>query len=139
MYAAHVIELMNAESEAIFEEKWLQLRKNWSKPFAEYFETRIAKNRSSFGAWVPEIKQIKQDLGLQIITSNQSEGFNFLLKRTVLQKWNEVPVDKLLHGVHLLQNFYLQEIRRGYAGLGEYMQIFEFEWPPHLGHYTLEA
>ena len=52
------------------------------------------------------------------ITTNQSEGFNFLLKD--FQSWKEVPLDSLLMSLKLIQGFYLEEIHRGKANLGTF-------------------
>ena len=55
------------------------------------------------------------------ITTNQSEGFNTVLKH--LQHWKEVPVDAIVLSLYRLQCFYYNEIQRGFCGLGTY--IFE--------------
>ena len=52
------------------------------------------------------------------ITTNQSEGFNFLLKD--FQNWKEVPLDCLMMSSKLIQGFYFEECRRGKAGLGNF-------------------
>ena len=59
------------------------------------------------------------------ITTNQSEAFNSVLKR--LQNWREVPIDAIVLGLYHLQAFYLNEVRRGFAGLGSYSLSDEFE------------
>lgn len=53
------------------------------------------------------------------ITTNQSEGFNTVLKQ--LQHWKEVPVDAILLSLYHLQCFYYNEIQRGFCGLGTYV------------------
>ena len=52
------------------------------------------------------------------MTNNQSEGLNRVIKD--LQGWKEAPVDCVILAVYQLQAFYLNEIRRGFAGIGEY-------------------
>jgi len=52
------------------------------------------------------------------ITTNQSEGFNTVLKN--LQHWNEAPVDAIILSLYHLQSFYHNEIQRGFSGLGIY-------------------
>ena len=52
------------------------------------------------------------------ITTNQSEGFNTVLKQ--YQQWKEVPIDLLVLGLHHLQVYYYNEVQRGYCGFGEY-------------------
>lgn len=53
------------------------------------------------------------------ITTNQSEGFNTVLKH--LQHWKEVPVDAIVLSLYQLQCFYYNEIQRGFCGLGTYI------------------
>ena len=52
------------------------------------------------------------------VTNNQSEGLNRVMKE--LQGWKEAPIDCMLLALYHLQAFYLNEIRRGLAGMGEY-------------------
>ena len=52
------------------------------------------------------------------ITTNQSEGFNTVLKH--YQHWKEVPIDLLVLSLHHLQVYYYNEVQRGYCGFGEY-------------------
>ena len=52
------------------------------------------------------------------ITTNQSEGFNTVLK--YLQHWKEAPVDAIVLSLYHLQSFYYNEINRGFSGLGNF-------------------
>ncbi|KAK3092727.1 hypothetical protein FSP39_006618 [Pinctada imbricata] len=52
------------------------------------------------------------------VTTNQSEDFNWLLHD--LQGWKEAPIDCVMLGFKMLQSYYLNEIRRGKSGLGNY-------------------
>ena len=65
--------------------------------------------------WSLEGKSSKDEHEL---TTNQSEGFNVLLKD--FQHWKEVPLDSLLMSLELIQGFYVVECRRGKMGLGNY-------------------
>ena len=58
------------------------------------------------------------------VTTNQSEGFNTVLKR--YQHWKEVPIDSLVLSLYRLQQYYYNEIQRGYCGLGGYLLRIEF-------------
>ena len=49
------------------------------------------------------------------ITSNQSEGFNSVLKR--LQGWKEIPVDTSVLTLYHLQVYYWNEWQRGLTGI----------------------
>ena len=48
------------------------------------------------------------------ITTNQSEGFNFLMKQ--LQGWKELPIDTAVLSMYYLQAYYWNEWQRGLAG-----------------------
>ena len=58
------------------------------------------------------------------ITTNQSEGFNTLLKH--YGNWKEAPVDALIPGLFKLQVFYYNEIQRGYSRIGSYSLSHDF-------------
>ena len=51
------------------------------------------------------------------ITNNQSESLNFVLKE--LQGWKEVKIDNAVLAFYQMQAYYMNEIRRGLAGMGE--------------------
>jgi hypothetical protein len=69
-----------------------------------------------------------------LVTTNQREGFNSLLKS--LQGWKEVPLDGILLSLNMLQRYYTNEIKRGKAGIGTYTLKEGFEEmvikPEHL-------
>ena len=52
------------------------------------------------------------------ITTNQSEGFNWLIKD--LNNWKEGPIDCILLSFRFLQQYFLSEIRRGRAAIGNF-------------------
>jgi len=56
--------------------------------------------------------------GLESATTNQSETFNYVLKR--LQEWKEAPVDAVVLSLFRLSQYHLVEIKRGLCGQGEY-------------------
>ena len=58
------------------------------------------------------------------ITTNQSEGYNTLLKH--YGHWKEAPLDTLILGLYQLQVFYHNEIQRGYSGMGSYSLLDDF-------------
>ena len=70
----------------------------------------------SIGRWILE------NLGIYNpysgITTNQSEGFNTVLKH--LQHWKEAPVDAIVLSLYYLQSFYNNEIQRGFSRLGTF-------------------
>ena len=76
----------------------------------------------SIGRWI--LENVKIYNPLSGITTNQSEGFNTVLKQ--YQRWKEVPIDTLVHSLYRLQQYYYNEIQRGYCGLGGYQLRPEF-------------
>ena len=58
------------------------------------------------GRWV--LEEVKIYSPLSGVTTNQSEGFNTLLKQ--YQRWKEIPVNSLVHGLYRLQRYYYNEI-----------------------------
>ena len=71
---------------------------------------------SRSGRWILEELQIYDPYSG--VTNNQSESLNRVLKD--LQGWKEAPVDCVLLALYQLQAFYINEIHRGLAGMGEY-------------------
>ena len=59
----------------------------------------------SIGRWVLESVDVYNPLSG--VTSNQSEGFNTVLKQ--YQHWKEVPIDSLVYGLYRLQQHYYNE------------------------------
>ena len=57
------------------------------------------------------------------MTSNQSESFNAVLKR--LHSWKQVPLDAIVLSLYHLQTFYLNEVERGFAGIGSFTLVPE--------------
>lgn len=47
-----------------------------------------------------------------------------------LQEWKEAPVDCILFSLYQLQVFHINEIRRGFAGTGEYHLIAPYSGLP---------
>ena len=58
------------------------------------------------------------------VTTNQSEGYNTLLKH--YGHWKEAQLDALSLGLYQLQFFYHNEIQRGYGGMGSYSLLADF-------------
>ena len=84
----------------------------------------VNSKMSHFGHWNIQSKfgQFFTENG---ITTNQSEGFNWLLKD--LQDWKEAPIDSVIVAFRMLQTYYLNEIERGKYGVGNYTLLPEFK------------
>ena len=115
-YVGEVMDLIQSENEQVFYKSYLKNQQKWNNDFKEYFRKSILPRISTFGLW--EIRKLFSFDVSSGMTTNQPEGFNFLLKS--LQSWHEVPVDVIMYAFHMLQRFYLKEISRGKAGLGNY-------------------
>ena len=111
-YTDSVRLLLHSNSEAEYKDRLLVKLAKWSKPFCTYFMDTIHSSINQLAAW--ELHQF----GLEDISTNQSESFNFVLKK--LQDWKEAPIDALCLSLLRLCQFYIAEIKRGYSGLGNY-------------------
>jgi hypothetical protein len=115
IYTDEVVELMQCKTLTRFEELLEEKEQKWSEAFHTYFHTKIMPKVNDYGKWsVSEMITLNGPL-----TTNQSEGFNTLLKS--LQGWKEVPLDVVLLSLHMMQKYYLQEAKRGKAGLGNFV------------------
>lgn len=116
-------QILSAETKEDYEELVEEKSKTWSYPFYEYFKRAIDANVECHAAW--GVMHLIDIVGSKGKTTNQSEGFNFLLKS--LNDWHEVPLDVIIVAFQMLQNFYIREIQRGYAGIGTYTLKKELE------------
>ena len=95
----------------------------WSQPFLEYYMKEIHPDVTTcIARWLLEPLRVYNHYSG--ITTNQSEGFNTVLKR--LQQWKEAPVDSILLSLYQLQTFYYNEIQRGLCQSGNYSLCPQF-------------
>ena len=114
VYSNDIHDLLLNDSYEAFE-KMLRVKElKWSEAFGDYFRSRILPRVASYGLWSVN----KTTATTNPITTNQSEGFNTLLKS--LQGWKEVPLDVVLLSIQMLQKYFYNEIARGRAGLGNF-------------------
>jgi len=90
----------------------LSLTTTWSQPFSKRFVYNIYPMVDQIGAWM------LRPYGLESATTNQSEAYNYSLKR--LQDWKEAPIDAMVLSLFRLSQFNLAEIKRGRCGQGDY-------------------
>ena len=89
----------------------------WSKAFVEFYNQQLHSEVTSYaGRWILEPLGVFN--GYSGVTTNQSEGFNTLLKTLTERK--EYTIDSLVLALYFLQCYYWNEIQRGLAGLGQY-------------------
>jgi len=122
----------DAVTQLVFMCSVLSLTRTWSQPFAKHFVDNIHPSIDHLGAW------ILRPYGLESATTNQSETFNYVLKR--LQEWKDAPVDAMALSLFRLSQYHLVEIKRGLCGQGEYHLRVGVEacvttiLPPVVGH-----
>ena len=115
-YVNDLFDILRATTERQCVDMMQKMEKEWDEDYTRYFKKSIEPKLGYFCAWsIADSCKIDPKNG---ITTNQSEGFNFLLKD--FQSWKEVPLDSLLMSLKLIQGFYLEEIRRGKANLGTF-------------------
>ena len=104
------------DSEESFDREFRERSAKWSEPFLRYFEKSIIPKIPRSAFWIiGKSAPLDPKTG---ITTNLSEGFNFLIKD--LMDWKEVPEDVIILAMKLLQQYYICETMRGKAGLGTY-------------------
>ena len=115
-YVNELYEILRTTTERQCADMIKKMEKQWNEEFTRYFKKSVEPKLGYFCAWsIANSCKLDTKNG---ITTNQSEGFNFLLKD--FQSWKEVPLDSLLMSLKLIQGFYLEEIRRGKAQLGTF-------------------
>lgn len=90
----------------------LSVTTTWSQPFSRYFVDHVHPSIDRLGAW------LLRPYGMESATTNQSEAFNFVLKR--LQEWREAPIDAMALSLFRLSQFHYAEIQRGRCGQGDF-------------------
>jgi hypothetical protein len=133
VYIADIRSLLQSESEIDYLDNLSMLKDKWSNPFTEYFMTEIHPDiPSSLGRWV--LEQLNIYTPYSGVTTNQSEGFNSVLKR--LLQWKEAPVDSFVLSLYHLQVYYYNEIKRGLCQIGNFQLCPEFA---HIARSSDEA
>ena len=94
------------------------IQAQWSQPFLDYYMKEIHPDVTTcIAQWLLEPLRVYNRYSG--VTTNQSEGFNTVIKR--LQQWKEAPVDSILFCLYQLQNYYYNEIQRGICQSGNYI------------------
>ena len=124
VYIRDLKELLMSPSEEVYRRKYTAISQRWSQPFLEYFNHQIDPEVTfAAGRWILEPLGIYN--GYSGVTTNQSEGFNTLLKNLTERK--ESCIDSLVLSLYYLQCYYNNEIQRGLAGLGKYQLLRTFQ------------
>ena len=89
------------------------LSQKWSQAFVEYYNHHIGPEvTDAAGRWILEPLGVYN--GYSGVTTNQSEGFNTLLKSLTQRK--ESTIDSLMLALYFLQCYFSNKIQRGLAG-----------------------
>ena len=91
----------------------------------DYFDSQLAPEAvSTCGRWILEPLGVYN--GYSGVTTNQSEGFNTLIKQLITRK-EKTPSDSLALALYYLQCYFKNEVQRGLAGLGQYVLLEQFQ------------
>ena len=94
-----------------------QYQCRWDAQFEEYYTKEINPDSiHSTARW--RLEQLVIYNPYSGVTNNQSESLNRVIK--AFQGWREAPIDCIDLALHQLQIYFLYEIRRVFAGVGEY-------------------
>ena len=115
-YISDIRGLFHKPSRLEYDMAFIEMKKKWSAPFLDYYQSSIHTYISSIGRWILEEYGVYNPYGG--VTSNQSESLNCLLKH--LCAWKECPVDCMVLAFYHLQCYYELEITRGQHNMGNY-------------------
>ena len=117
VYVQDLKQLLMAPTEKDYRQLYGVLSQKWSQAFVEYYNHHIGPEvTDAAGRWILEPLGVYN--GYSGVTTNQSEGFNTLLKSLTQRK--ESTIDSLMLALYFLQCYFSNEIQRGLAGLGQY-------------------
>lgn len=117
VYKRDVEALLQCESEPEFFEVYGERSVTWSESFKDYFDTSLRDDILTFAArWLLEEAEVYDPYSG--ITNNVVESMNVVVKR--LMEWKEVPIDSVVLSLNFLQNFYHNELVRGFCGVGNF-------------------
>ena len=108
----NVYEILRAKPQNDIHMMTHDIKVTWDPELKQYFKkTNRTKDRKFC---LPICFKIYQILNFSEVTTNQSEGFNWLMKD--LTYWREAPMDCVVLLFRFLQQYYLCEIKQGLAG-----------------------
>ena len=116
VYLDDVRSLFHSATKSNYDSKLDKMKAKWDAVFFYYYLQEIHNEIELFARWKLEEKGLYNPYSG--VTNNQSESLNFVLKN--LLKWKEAPIDCIILSMYHLQAFYVNEVRRGFADIGEY-------------------
>ena len=110
VYTQDIKQLLMSTSEEEYRKLFSILSGRWSQPFCDYYHSSIEHEVvSTSGRWIIEPYGIFN--GYSGVTTNQSEGFNTLMKQITMRK--EKSADSLSLALYFLQCFLQERSTKG--------------------------
>lgn len=110
VYISNLKELLQMQNEDDYAEKLEELSQSWSKPFLEYYRSKLHQDIIKHSAkWVLEEHKVYDPYSG--VTYNMSESMNAVIKR--MMHWKQAPPDATVLAFNYLQTFYVYETMRG--------------------------
>ncbi|CAF0895920.1 unnamed protein product [Adineta steineri] len=109
-------DLLRSTTRDEFINEYANVSQSWSPEFYHYFETYCLPSIDELGAWSSLPMNLFDDMSG--VTSNPSESINAVFKRWLC--WKELSLDALVQMFYLVLGYYVNEIRRGFSGYGNY-------------------
>lgn len=98
------------QNEDDYTEKLEELSQSWSKPFLEYYQSKLHQDIIKHSAkWFLEEHKVYDPYSG--VTYNMSESMNAVIKR--MMHWKQAPPDATVLAFNYLQTFYVYETMRG--------------------------
>ncbi|MEE6502426.1 hypothetical protein FKM82_004516 [Ascaphus truei] len=112
----NIEKLRNSESVEEWKDKHEEFRRQWSKPFSNYFERYLHQPIFQYSALF-YTKKFPSFLE-KASTNNVDDKLDKIIHN--LSEWEELPLDCLLLGLYHLQLFYVYEFQKAQFGLGSF-------------------
>lgn len=110
VYISNLKELLQMQNEDDYAEKLEELSHSWSKPFLEYYQSKLHQDIIKHSAkWVLEEHKVYDPYSG--VTYNMSESMNAVIKR--MMHWKQAPPDNTVLVFNYLQTFYVYKTMRG--------------------------
>ena len=115
-----------------YQEELSNMITRWSRPFVDYWMSKIHRDIDKFAAWSMEKMNFPMTEN-SVLTSNQCEAMNRINKEQ--QDWQEMAVDKAFLIGRDIQKAKVYDMARGMMGLGNFELLPEFrsKFTPKMG------
>ena len=107
-----------------YQEELSRMITRWSRPFVDYWMSRIHRDIEKFAIWSMEAMSFPTTEN-SVLTSNQCEAMNKI--NAEQHNWQEMSVDKAFLIGRDIQKAKVYEMARGMMGLGNFKLLPEFK------------